>query len=125
MYLNMEMPIPILRIFDEEKAKEFYLGFLEFKSDWEHRFEENTPLYTQISKNNCIIHLSEHYGDSSPGATLRISTENLSYYQERLISKKYKNARPGIQEMPWGTRDMKISDPFANKLIFTDVQNNT
>ena len=27
---------PILRIFDEAKAKEFYVGFLGFNIDWEH-----------------------------------------------------------------------------------------
>lgn len=28
-------PIPILRSFDEGKAKEFYVDFLEFTVDWE------------------------------------------------------------------------------------------
>jgi len=32
-----------------------------------------------------------------------------------------KYARPGIEVMPWGTRDMAIRDPFGNKLTFTDV----
>jgi len=32
--------IPLLRIFDVAKAKEFYVGFLGFAIDWEHRFEE-------------------------------------------------------------------------------------
>src|ERR1700720_2445823 len=41
---------PILRIFDESKAKEFYLGFLGFKLDWEHRLGDNFPLYAQISR---------------------------------------------------------------------------
>jgi len=54
--------IPTLRSFDEAKAKEFYVGFLEFKVDWEHHFEDNTPLYMQISKDGCVIHLSEHHG---------------------------------------------------------------
>lgn len=30
---------PILRIFNECKAKEFYVDFLGFTLDWEHRFE--------------------------------------------------------------------------------------
>jgi len=47
---------PILRIFDEAKAKEFYIDFLGFRVDWEHRFEEGLPLYMQISKDGCIIH---------------------------------------------------------------------
>lgn len=41
---------PILRIFDEAKAREFYEGFLGFKVDWEHRFEPDLPLYLQVSK---------------------------------------------------------------------------
>lgn len=40
---------PILRIFDEAKAREFYVDFLGFKVDWEHRFGENFPLYMQVS----------------------------------------------------------------------------
>jgi len=117
-----DSPIPILRSFDEFKAKEFYVGFLGFNIDWEHRFEDNFPLYMQLSKDGCIIHLSEHHGDSSPGASLRISTKNLELFQKELIDKQYKNARPGIQDMPWGTRDMAISDPFGNKLIFNEEQ---
>jgi hypothetical protein len=42
--ITMKSTTPILRIFDEEKAKEFYLKFLEFKLDWEHRFEDDLPL---------------------------------------------------------------------------------
>jgi len=115
-------PIPILRSFDEVKAIEFYVGFLGFNVDSEHRFEDNSPLYMQISKDGCIIHLSEHHGDSSPGVSLRITTSNLDDYHKKLTDKRYKNARPGILDMPWGTRDMSISDPFGNRLIFNEEQ---
>lgn len=118
--MKLYNPIPILRSFDEVKAKEFYVDFLGFKIDWEHRFEDNTPLYMQLSKDACIIHLSEHHGDSSPGASLRILCSDLDAYQKELLEKKYKHARPGIQDMPWGTRDMSIADPFGNKLIFNE-----
>ena len=36
--------IPILRSFDEAKAKAFYVQLLGFKLDWEHRFEPDFPL---------------------------------------------------------------------------------
>lgn len=32
--------VPIFRIFDVAKAKEFYVGFLGFQVDGEHRFDE-------------------------------------------------------------------------------------
>lgn len=113
--------IPILRIFDETKAKEFYLDFLGFRLDWEHRFEPGLPLYMQISKESCTLHLSEHHGDCSPGAALRIETDQVDSYCQDLNARQYKYARPGIEETPWGSKDMRIADPFGNRLIFTSM----
>jgi hypothetical protein len=111
--------VPILRMFDEVKAKEFYVGFLGFAVDWEHRFDANAPLYMQVSKDACVIHLSEHYGDSTPGTILRIETTELDAFQQELSAKQYKYARPGPpQEMPCGTRELAVGDPFGNKLVF-------
>jgi uncharacterized glyoxalase superfamily protein PhnB len=112
--------IPILRIFDETRAREFYIDFLGFQVDWEHRFEPGTPLYMQISRDDCVVHLSEHHGDATPGAALRIEATALDTYCDALNAKRYKYSRPGIQSMPWG-RDMSIKDPFGNKLTFTEA----
>ena len=111
-------PTPILRIFDEAKAREFYVDFLGFSIDWEHRFEPGTPLYMQISKDDCLIHLSEHHGSCCPGGAMRIETDGLDEFHSELTAKQYKYYRPGIQEQPWGTRDMTIGDPFGNRLTF-------
>ena len=100
---------PILRIFDEAKAKEFYVGFLGFTVDWEHRFEAGLPLYMQVSKDDCIIHLSEHHGDCSPGAAIRIETNELDGFQKELIEKGYKYARPAVEEMPWAPGICRLS----------------
>lgn len=112
---------PLLRIFDEHKAKEFYLDFLGFKLDFEHRHSDNAPLYMQVSKDNCILLLSEHFGDGSPGCSIAIETDTLDEYCRALLDKNYKYAKPGIQKMPWGSRNMSISDPFGNKITFTDA----
>jgi uncharacterized glyoxalase superfamily protein PhnB len=110
--------IPILRIFDEAKAREFYVDFLGFQVDWEHRFEPGTPLYMQVSKDGARMHLSEHFGDGTPGTNVRIECAGVREHQQTLLAKRYKNARPGVQEQEWGSREMSISDPFNNKLIF-------
>jgi uncharacterized glyoxalase superfamily protein PhnB len=109
---------PVLRSFDEAKAREFYVDFLGFTVDWEHRFEDGLPLYMQISKDDCIIHLSEHHGDCAPGAHLRVECAGLDEFQQQLLAKKYKYSRPGIEDMPWGTREMTIADPFRNAITF-------
>src|SRR5688500_6689038 len=110
--------VPILRIFDEAKAREFYVEFLGFSVDWEHRFGDDFPIYMQISRDNCLIHLSEHYGDCSPGSALRIETDDVSTLNHELLAKQYRYAKPGMERTPWQTKEMTISDPFGNRLIF-------
>lgn len=113
-------PIPILRIFDEAKAVAFYVGYLGFKIDWQHRFDDGMPLYLQVSKQACVLHLSEHHGDSCPGSSLRIATVGLEAFQRQLSQKNYPYLNPAIERMPWGTNDLALKDPFGNRLIFTE-----
>ncbi|MDB9527635.1 glyoxalase superfamily protein [Oscillatoria sp. CS-180] len=112
---------PILRIFDEVKAREFYVDFLGFAVDWEHRFGPNMPLYLQVSRGDCRLHLSEHHGDCSPGSAMRIETDELESFHAELLARDYQYARPGIEDTPWGSRDMSLSDPFGNRLTFTNA----
>jgi len=109
---------PILRCFDEAKTREFYIDFLGFKIDWEHRFEPGMPLYMQVSREGCVLHLSEHHGDCCPGSAVRIAASDVDAYQAELIAKQYKNARPGVHDTPWGSREMSIQDPCGNRLTF-------
>ena len=39
-------------------------------------------------------------------------------FQEELLAKKYKHARPGCNKTEWGTIEMRNADPFGNKLTF-------
>ncbi len=119
--MNFGPVTPILRIFDEAKAREFYVDFLGFRVDWEHRFEPALPLYLQVSRAACMLHLSEHHGDCCPGAALRIQVEDIDAYQRELIAKQYGYARPGVDDTPWGSRDMSVKDPFGNRLTFTSA----
>ena len=114
---------PILRIFDEAKALAFYVDLLGFTVDWQHRFGDDFPLYLQISRGDCVLHLSEHHGDCTPGSALRIETDELEAFQQQLLAKQYRYAHPQIQAMPWGSQDMAISDPFGNRLVFTNAIN--
>ncbi|TSB45726.1 glyoxalase superfamily protein [Alkalicoccobacillus porphyridii] len=112
------MIIPILRIFDYEKAKEFYLDFLGLQLDWTHQFEDNMPLYVQVSSEGDVLHLSEHHGDASPGSSIRIQKKSLKQYQKKLLEKNYPHMKPGIEETPWGTLEVTVVDPFSNRIIF-------
>lgn len=62
--------VPILRIFDINKARQFYVDYLGVTVDWEHRFSEDAPLYMQVSRGGMVLHLSEHHGDATPGSVV-------------------------------------------------------
>ncbi|MCA1055785.1 VOC family protein [Rossellomorea aquimaris] len=116
--IHFNKTIPILRIFDVEKAKEFYIKIMEFDLDWEHAFEESLPLYMQVSKGNCMLHLSEHHGDSSPGAAVRIEVDGIDRFLTSITNKNYRFAKPHIEHTPWQTKEFQMIDPFGNKIIF-------
>ena len=118
--MKLSAGIPIVRIFSEDKAKEFYLDFLGFTLDWEHRFEENFPLYAQVRRSGLTLHLSEHHGDATPGSAIFIPVEDIDALQQELLAKEYKYAKPGIENVDWG-RIMQIMDPFGNRLRFCEL----
>jgi len=118
--LNVQQTIPILRIFDVAKANEFYLGFLGFRVDWEHRFGPDFPLYLQVSRANCVLHLSEHHGDCCPGSTVFLRVSGLEAFHQEIMSKGYGYMRPGIEHAPWNAKVMEVIDPFGNRLRFNE-----
>lgn len=116
---------PVLRIFDVAKADEFYLDFLGFRVDWDHRFDDNAPLYRQISRGDLVLHLSEHHGDGSPGARLRVAMKGVEALHAELIAKHYRYMRPGLEDTPWGTREVGVYDPFGNRIQFFEPRPET
>jgi hypothetical protein len=110
---------PIMRIFDEAKAREFYVCFLGFKIDWEHRFGDNFPLYMAVSRAELVLHLSGHHGDATPGSTVFVRMKGIRAYQRELKAKNYTNMKPGIEDEPWGLV-MAVVDPFGNHIRFCE-----
>lgn len=111
---------PILRIFDYHKAIEFYVDWLGFKVDWTHSFEENAPIYMQISLGGIELHLSEHHGDCSPGAHIHIYYTGLKEFHTLIIDKKYKYNKPGLEKTFYNTWAVTVNDPFFNKITFNE-----
>lgn len=115
--MQLSPAIPILRSFSEAKAREFYVDFLGFEVEWEHRFEPEAPLYMELRRGELTLHLSEHHGDGSPGVALLVQVDDLDALHAELNAKQYRNMRPGIEERGWG-REMTVWDPFGNRIRF-------
>jgi catechol 2,3-dioxygenase-like lactoylglutathione lyase family enzyme len=110
--------IPIIRMFNVGKAKEFYVDFLGFSVDWEGHIFEGASLYMQLSRDGLTLHLSEHHGDAAPGSTTVVRTTGIEKFHAELLDKDYKYNRPGLDIAPYGAKVMFTTDPFGNRLRF-------
>jgi catechol 2,3-dioxygenase-like lactoylglutathione lyase family enzyme len=120
--MNLAPPIPVLRVFDRDLALAFYVDWLGFRLDWEHQYGPDFPKYMQVSRGSATLHLSEHYGDCSPGAKLLIPTDDVAAYHRELSARPNPNMRPQVKDAPWGDKVMEITDPFGNRLCFTQPE---
>ena len=119
--IAFEQAVPIVRIFDVAKAHDFYLGFLGFKVDWEHRYGDNFPLYTQVSREGLRLHLSEHAGDATPGGNMVVYMKGIRAFHRELTAKNYRYMKPGLEDE--GTRlEVEVIDPFNNHMRFMELK---
>jgi len=118
MTIDFQRTVPIFRIFSLEKAREFYLDFLGFKAEWEHRFEPDAPVFMQVSRGGLAVNLSEHHGDGTPGSIVYVYMTGVKALHRELNDKKYRHNRPGLQQQEWGMTELTVIDPFNNRITF-------
>ncbi|WP_460945374.1 glyoxalase superfamily protein [Okibacterium endophyticum] len=110
--------IPVLRIHDEAVAREFYVDYLGFAVEWEHRFEPGMPLYARLRRDGAVLDLSEHHGDGTPGTVVWMPASDLAGLHRELSGRGHPRLRPGIDDDAPGGPTMTITDPFSNTLRF-------
>lgn len=96
------------------------MDFLGFTVDWEHRFGEHFPVYMRVSRGDCVLHLSEHHGDATPGSRVVIETRGVEALHEELAGREYRYLNPQIEDAEWGSSVMALVDPFGNHLLFSE-----
>ena len=76
-----------------------------------------------VSLGSLVLHLTEHHGDCSPGATVFIDgCSRLAAFHAALSAKNYTYNRPGL-EVPFydpGALEMTVTDPFGTRLVFVE-----
>jgi len=88
--------------------------------DWEHRFEPSLPLYMQISRGDLVLHLTEHHGDCTPGSKAIVHLKGVAELHAELKAKNYNYLRPGLEREEWGATTVTVTDPFMNRIIFSE-----
>jgi hypothetical protein len=117
---ELKTSIPVLRMFDEVQAREFYIDYLGFGVDWECQFTPTAPLYMQISFGSAYIHLNGHAKEDEPIGQVNIPVLGLENYCAYLIAKGADYPKPYVEDPRYVGRntDMNIDDPFGNYLVF-------
>jgi hypothetical protein len=119
--MNLEACHPALRIFNVDLAKSFYLQWLGFHLDWEYRPEDGGPSVMEVSRDKAVLHLTEHYGDGSPGAKVFIGIDDLEAFHQEIIERPNLYSRPGVEMAEWCEKFMTVGDPFSNRLVFVQT----
>ncbi|MEY9860233.1 catechol 2,3-dioxygenase-like lactoylglutathione lyase family enzyme [Catenulispora sp. GAS73] len=110
--------IPVLRVMSVEAALPFYVDYLGFTLDWEHRFEPGLPLYAQVSRSEAVLHLSEHHGDGSPNGVAWFPVADVFGLHAELLARPNAPLRPGLDRDAPGGPTFQVIDPYGNVLRF-------
>lgn len=113
--------VRIFRIFEYDKAIEFYVEWLRFKLDWENKFDQNSPSYMQISRDGIVFHLSEHHGDCAPWSKMYVSVDDGKMLHKEICSRLYEYYNAGSDQAPRNAPCFEGIDPFSNKLLITEI----
>lgn len=116
---GMRPPIPVLRMFDVEATKRFYVDYLGFSLDWQEGGGDR-PVYMRVSRGPVALHLSSHSGDGTPGTAVVIQVDNVEALHRELHQKNYPFMNPGIEPRGIG-KEVEVLDPSSNQLRFFEA----
>lgn len=112
--------VPLLRIFDQRVAEEFYLDHLGFSVLWEHRFAADMPVYLRITRDDTLLDLTEHHGDGTPGSVVWVPVADVRALHTELRGRPHPRLRPGVDDEAPGGPTLELTDPFGNILRFCE-----
>lgn len=116
---GMSAPVPVLRSLDEGRAREFYIDYLHFSVEWEHRFDyAQSILYMRLRRDQFVLDLSEHHGDGTPGSTVWVPVSDVTALHKELHATGYPRMYPGIDDDAPGGPTLQVIDPFSNTIRF-------
>ncbi|MGL5863106.1 MAG: glyoxalase superfamily protein, partial [Phycicoccus sp.] len=114
--------VPVLRVQHAADALVFYVDYLGFTVQWEHRFAPDLPLYLRLSRDDTQVDLSEHHGDGTPGTVIWIPIADAKKFLSELRAKTYTRARPSIDRAAPGGPTIELTDPSGNVIRLCQPQ---
>jgi len=113
--------IPQFRITDARRSIPFYVDGLGFQIDWEHRFEPGFPVFMQLTRAGQTLFLTEHSRDCQVGGAAYFVVPDVDACYAEFMARGVVPTEPPAN-MPWGPREMVVTDPDGNRLRFATQQ---
>jgi catechol 2,3-dioxygenase-like lactoylglutathione lyase family enzyme len=119
MAIELRQVHPVLRMYDVERTKAFYVDYLGCAVDWEDGDASSGPVYLQVSRGPLALHLSSHHGDGTPGSVVLVEVTGIEELVASLHATGYGFMRPGLDDGPApGMRSTEVIDPASNRIRF-------
>ncbi len=115
--VDVHSVIPILRFYDEDATRRFYVDYAGFALEHRHG-DGDGPVYLILALGPVRVHLSSHHDDGTPGTAVLFVVGGLDGFHATLAAKGYPFLNPGIDEAPGGGRQVVLIDPASNRLRF-------
>ncbi len=102
-----EEVIPVLRVADVARAIAWYER-LQFRKEWEHRFEPSLPAFVSIARGRVRLYLSEHTGDARPDTLIHLNVADID-----TVAAAFDHV---VDEEGLAGREVDLVDPDGNRL---------
>ena len=104
---------PILNVRDLEASQRYYRDVLGFKVDWEHG---EPPSFGSVSRGHGVLFMCQQC-QGQPGAWVMLFADDVDGLHRQFVRNKARIRMPP-RDMPWGLREMHVSDLDGHVLRF-------
>jgi len=119
--IDIQRPIPVLRVASRREAREFYVGFLGFEFDWGDEPGDDRDFYAQLSRSGAQLHVTcTSIGTADAISDVYFRMRGIDALQ-RELSARAKDAAPAIRNTYYDARELAVNDPSGNRLRFVET----
>jgi catechol 2,3-dioxygenase-like lactoylglutathione lyase family enzyme len=115
----LQAAIPVLHMANADSSHDFYCRELGFRLAAELPASDTArdPCYMVIARDNAVLHLSSHSGDSVPGSVAYIPADSVGALHAEFVARGVKIHIAPVDQT-WGMRELYVRDPDGNSIRF-------
>ena len=117
----LKRAVPLLHVSSSAEAEDFYCNRLGFRRHFAYRVDETKadPCFLGLSRDGVWLHVSSFSGDGVPGSLVYLLVDDVNALHAELGAQGVTIDAGHPIDQDWGNREMYLSDPFGNRIRFT------